>query len=130
MDEFYGVNRSRFRKGKVEAVAAKAYRSLVCVFSGTCRCNAGRYLNHVLLGVCSIDSCHVDNPELYYCKFLHTSTPQDSLNSHSSQLHTISVCSSVHCLVFILGCRPELALRCFFLSTVGVASCQIENVIC
>lgn len=31
-------------------------------------------------------------------------------------LYCISICSFVRCLVFIPGCRPNLALRCFFLS--------------
>lgn len=41
MDEFYDLNQSRFRKGKIEVVAAKDYSSLVLVVNGTCYCNAG-----------------------------------------------------------------------------------------
>lgn len=70
--------------------------------------------------VFSMDSCRVDNPELYYCVYMHESS--------SCGPRTVSGCSSA--LFFIPGCCPDLALRCFFLSTVGVANCQIENVIC
>lgn len=35
MDEFYDLNQSRFRKGKIEVVAA-GYSSPVLVVNGTC----------------------------------------------------------------------------------------------
>lgn len=68
-----------------------------------------------------MDSCHVDNPELYYCVYMH----------ESSSCGPRTVYQVVPQLCFLsLAAVPTWLFIVFVLSTVGVANCQIENVIC